>query len=367
MPLLPRKNIVGLEPYQHGGPDYAELERLGISSDEIIDFSSNLNPRGFPPGIRPLVKSTRLSRYPDSRCTALRRMIARKTGLSEDNVIAGNGSTELIRLTAAAYLDKSDKALIIEPTYGEYCTACRIAGAGVISRTLSAEDNFRLDADVIVRIIKDARPKAVFICNPNNPTGAYLDRSGFEKIMAAAPDSLIVLDEAYIFFASHSWPSVELLDKGNLLIVRSMTKDYSLAGLRLGYALGNREIIETLSRICPSWNVNAVAQHAGIVALQQEKYLEDSRRLVYEGKRYLIEELEKLGLHCLPSEANFFLVRVGNAAELRNRLLSKKILVRDCASFGLPDYIRISPRTMKKNRKIINALREISAGGSVLI
>jgi len=220
MPLPPRENITRLEVCRHGGLDYAELERLGISPDEVIDFSSNLSPDGLPPGVRPLVKDTGLSRYPDCRCTGFRRMIALKTGLSMENIIAGNGSTELIRLAATAYLGEADKALVIEPTYGEYRTACQIAVAGVVSQTLSAESGFKPDVNATIRMIEETGPRVIFICNPNNPTGGYLSRREFQEILAVAPDSLIILDEAYISFVSHGWSSLEFIDKGNLIIVR---------------------------------------------------------------------------------------------------------------------------------------------------
>lgn len=360
MPLLPRRNIADLEECRHGGLDYAELERLGMAPDDIIDFSANLNPEGAPAGIRPLVKSTGLSRYPDSRSTDLRRLIAGKTGLAEKNVMVGSGSTEVIRLAALAYLDEADRALIIEPTYGEYRTACEIAGARVIVQTLTAEDAFKPDIDASLELIRRTAPKVIFICNPNNPTGYYLNRSRFQRILSAVPDSLIVLDEAYISFVREPWSSAELISEGNLLIVRSMTKDYALAGLRLGYALAGEKIIEILHRICPPWNVNVVAQHAGIAALQQEEYLKKSRELACTGKQYLIKELEELGFRCLPSQANFFLVEAGDATGLRNRLLGKGILVRDCTSFGLPGHIRIAPGTVENNWKLITALKELN-------
>ncbi len=360
MPLLPRRNIANLVSCKHGGLDYEELERLGIAPNNVIDFSVSSSPNGIPPGIRPLVKSTKLSGYPDSKSINLRRMIARKVGLSENKIIIGSGSTEIIRLAALAYLSEVDKALIIEPTYGEYRVACEITGTQVITQTSSAKDAFKPDVDTTIELIKQTKPKVIFICNPNNPTGYYLNRSHFQKVLSATPDSLIVLDEAYISFVRHRWSSTEFINKGNLLIVRSMTKEFALAGLRLGYAISSEDIIEMLYRVCPPWNVNVVAQHAGIVALQQEKYLKESQELAYTGKLYLTKELEKLGFRCLPSQTNFFLVEVGNASEFRNRLLYKGILVRDCTSFGLPEYIRISPRTIKKNRKLINTLEEMN-------
>ena len=360
MPLAPREAVANLKPSPHGGPDYAELEAIGIAADEVLDFSVSLNPDGIPAGIRPLVKGTRLARYPDPRSIDLRRALARKTGLSIENIIAGNGSTELIRLAATAYLDRGDKALVIEPTYGEYRTAAEIAGAEVVAQRLSAENDFRPDVPGTIELIKKTKPKLVFIGNPNNPTGAYLSRHQFGKILDAAAGSLVVLDEAFVSFVSRRQSFLGLIDRGNLLVIRSMTKDYALAGLRLGYAAAGAGIIEVLERVRPPWSVNVVAQRAGIAALRQDGYLVKSLKMAHDGKRYLVEELGKLGFRCLPSRANFFLVEVNDAAELRRRLLAKGILVRDCTSFGLPAHIRLAPRSMKKNRRLIAALREIT-------
>jgi histidinol-phosphate aminotransferase len=199
----------------------------------------------------------------------------------------------------------------------------------------------------------------IFLCNPNNPTGYYLGRERFNQILNAATDSLVILDEAYISFTRQSWSSLELINEGNLLVIRSMTKNYSLPGLRLGYAVANREIINVLSRICPPWNVNAAAQAAGVMALKNRQPLESSLKSVYDGKRFLFEELSKTGFCCLPSETNFFLIKVKNAAEFKKKLLKKSILVRDCTSFGLPQYIRIAVNTMENNRRLVSSLREI--------
>jgi histidinol-phosphate aminotransferase len=360
MPLLPGDNINRIGRVCHGGLDYTELENLGIVPDEVIDFSSNLNP--FIPLIemRDIEDRIAINRYPDPESVALRQMIAAKLGLSIENIIAGNGSTELIRLAATAYLGAGDRALIVEPTYGEYRIACGIAGARIVSQTLSETIGFEMDVYNTVRLIKGNKPKVIFLCNPNNPTGYYLDRERFKQILKAAPDSLIVLDEAYISFVDHAWSSFDFIGAGNLLVVRSMTKDYALAGLRLGYSVAGSEIIEVLSRICPPWNVNAAAQAAGIVALENEEALQGSLKVVLAGKSYLVEELDKSGFRCLPSKTNFFLVRVGDAAEFRRKLLKKSILIRDCTSFGLPGYIRIAAGTMENNRKLVAVLKEMA-------
>ena len=362
MPLWPKDNINRIGEACHGGPDYAEMERLDIVPEGIIDFSSNLNPYFSPLAIREVLEWVDINCYPDTESIALRRAIAGKTGLSVDNIIAGNGSTELIRLAATAYLEAGDKAFIMEPTYGEYRTACQIAGAEIIVQRLSESNRFAADIDATVRLIKDNHPRAIFLCSPNNPTGYYLSREEFGQILEAAPDSLIILDEAYISFTERAWSSFEFIDKGNLLVVRSMTKDCSLAGLRLGYAVANREINRAMNRIRPPWNVNAVAQSAGIMALQETEVMQCSLEKIQAGKRYLIEEIKKLRFPCLPSAANFFLVRVGNAAEYREKLLKKSILVRDCASFGLPEYIRIAVNTMENNQKLVSSMQEIARG-----
>lgn len=362
MPLQPRPSIANLDNCEHGGLNHAELEKLGFRPDEIIDFSVNSNPFGLPPGVRQVTRRAKIARYPDSQTTDLRRLLAQELGVAPGNILVGSGSTELIRLAVLAYLDKGDDALIIEPTYGEYEVACKIVGASIIKQRLLANDGFQLDVAETEELIKNRQPRVVFVCNPNNPTGNYISLIEFERILDVAPDSLVILDEAYVTFVDSAWPSIKLIEKGNLLILRSMTKDYSLAGLRLGYAIAHEDIIDPLRRVCPPWNVNVVAQQAAMVALQDRDYLEESRAKVAENKDYLVKELTRMGFCCLPSRANYFLVEVGNATEFRQRLLRNKILVRDCTSFGLPQYIRIAPSTLNKCRELVAAAKRIVDG-----
>jgi len=357
--LGPRPEISGLEVSEHGGPDYAELEALGLHPDEVIDFSVSSNPYGPPPGIKFKAADLAVSRYPDSRSSELTRRLARKLGVLPTNVIVGSGSTELIRLAALAYLGRGDRAMILEPTFGEYEVACRIMGASVVRQRLTEQNGFRTDLNLAEALISEHRPRMVFICNPNNPTGQYLGRAGFERILTAAADSLVVLDEAYVAFVENAWPWTDMVRDSNLLVLRSMTKDYSLAGLRLGYGVAREDIIETLRRVCPPWNVNTVAQVAGMAALEQDEFLARSRARVARGKSYLVRQLTDLGFRCLPSQANFFLVEAGNATELRRRLLAKGVLVRDCTSFGLPHHIRIAPRSLPECRQLVAAIKTL--------
>jgi histidinol-phosphate aminotransferase len=360
--LTPRFEVRKIKPSEHGGIDYAELEALGISPEEVIDFSANLNPFGPPPGMKKVMGRANIAAYPDSRATRLRRRLAQKLRVSEDNVIIGSGSVELIRLAALAYFGRGDSVLIIEPTFGEYEIACKVSGASVIKQR-RAPKSFRLDIAETTRLIKRHRPKGIFIDNPNNPTGQYLSRAEFERLLSSAKDSLVVLDEAYITFVDDVWSSIGMIRGNNLLILRSMTKDYSLAGLRLGYGVAQKEIIFRLRRICPPWNVNAVAQEAGLVAVAAGGYLKDCQTKLKRAKGYLVAELEALGLPVVPSAANFLLVEVGSAAGFRQKLLKRRILVRDCASFGLPAYVRISPRTLPECRRLVRAIREVVGAG----
>ena len=180
----------------------------------------------------------------------------------------------------------------------------------------------------------------VFLCNPNNPTGQYLGREVVRELLRRLPDGLLVLDEAYVGFVSAPWRSLDLLDEGNLLVLRSMTKDYALAGLRLGYAVAGEEIARVLAAVAPPWNVNAAAQAAGLAVLEEGgDYLAGFRGELQRAKRFLVEGLSALGLDVLPSETHYFLVRVGDGARLRAALLERGMLVRPTCA---PQYYRIA-------------------------
>ena len=357
--MLQPKPIIGkLVPCAHGGINYNELETLGIPPETIIDFSVSCNPFGPPPGIREALGNTAIDCYPDSESSELRQSLARKLNIGSDNLIIGSGSTELIRLVAIAYLGPGDLVLIPQPTYGEYEIACHLVDAQVLKQPMLKEANFQLNTAETVDLIQRHQPKGIFLCNPNNPTGQYLTEEKAKHIMSIAKDSLVILDEAYIAFTESAWTSSDLVNQGNLVILRSMTKDYALAGLRLGYAIAAEPVISVLKRAQPPWNVNAAAQKAGIFALSADDYLEESKVKIQEAKGFLLRELTCLGLSPLPSQTNFFLVEVGNAAKFRLALLKKGFLVRDCTSFGLPDYIRLAPRTLPECQKLIEAIKE---------
>lgn len=365
MSLRPRPEVRELAVCHHGGINHAELQARGIGPEQVLDFSVCTNPFPPPAGIKKAIRSAAISQYPDSEATELRQCLSDKLGVSTANLLVGSGTTELIRLIALAYFGKGDTVLVIKPTYGEYEIACRIAGASLLSYRLLAGENFTPDINELVRFTGENRPGVAFICNPNNPTGTYLSYEDVRTILSASRDTLFVLDEAYVNFIDRKWLSTDLTKLDNVIILRSMTKDYAIAGLRLGYAVASETIINALRRVCPPWNVNIMAQRAGIAALRDDGYLERSRQKVRKSATYLKKELSRLGFRPLPSVANFFLVKVGDAAKFRATLLKYGILVRDCTSFGLPEYVRLAPRTLPECRKFIDTLEELKKRGQI--
>lgn len=356
MPLRPKPWIAGASPTPHGGPQAAELTALGISPEQVIDFSVNINPFGPPPGVREAVARAAVERYPDPEATGLRRLLASRLGVGLHSILAGNGTTELIRLVALCYLGPGDTALIPQPAFGEYEAACRLAGAQVIKPWAREADGFVPDVAELVGLVKRHRPRVLFLGNPANPAGCYLSRQSVEALLEASPECLVALDEAFVSFIEGAWPATELLSYPNLVLLRSMTKDYALAGLRLGYAVAPEPVIAVLRRACPPWNVNAAALAAGEAALQDDRFLVESMRKIREVKETLAAELVRLGLAPVPSPAPFLLVKVGDATALHRSLLREGILVRDCASFGLPQYIRLGPRPEADCRRLLSAL-----------
>ncbi len=365
MSLRPRPEIESLQPSFHGGLNQAELKAAGLSPEAVLDFSVCANPFPPPAEVREMLASVPIDRYPDPEATEFRACLSAKLGVAPENIIAGNGATELIRLIALTYFRPGDSVLILEPTFGEYQVAAQIAGANLIHQWSKEEDNFAFRVEDAVSLIRQCRPRGIFLCNPNNPTGHYLSREETERIQDAGGEGLLILDEAYVAFVDESWSSIGLIPRGNVIILRSMTKDYSLAGLRLGYAVSSEGIISALRRICPPWNVNALAQKAGVLALKDSRHLEECQREIGQAKQFLVGELGRLGFSLIPSSTNFFLAKVRGAKDFRTALLRHGILVRDCASFGLPQYIRLAVRTIPECQRLIATLEKMKRNGEL--
>jgi len=345
----------------HGSITPSELREMGVSIDDVIDFSSNINPLGVSPRVKAAMNTADASRYPDPDCLELREALARRINVGIENIIVGNGSTELIHLIVRAFA--ADRPIIIAaPTYGEYEFACRLAGRDPVFIRSSEETQFNHDIAALSRRIEEIKPSLVFLCNPNNPTGAYLKRSDVASIAAATKPGLMVLDEAYLPFVARPWKSNTLIKSGNGVILHSMTKDHALAGVRLGYALASETIVTKLKQLQPFWSVNAVAQAMGLAALEDDDHVRKGREEVFAAKAYLEKEIAHLDLAAIPSSANFILVKVWDAPSMRRQLLRRGLCVRDCTSFGLPQYIRISIRTQVECKRLADDLKAVVGG-----
>jgi histidinol-phosphate/aromatic aminotransferase/cobyric acid decarboxylase-like protein len=215
-----------------------------------------------------------------------------------------------------------------------------------------------VELDEVAQSLRRVQPQVAFLCNPNNPTGAIISLGAIAGWAQAQPRTLFAVDEAYLAFAA-GLRSALATEVNNVLVLRSMTKDYALAGLRLGYAVGRREVINVLAQVRPPWSVNALAQAAGVAALADEEHLRRSLGELARAKEALVAGLRGLGLRPLPSAVQFFLIRVGDGAAFRRALLQRKVQVRDCASFGLPSYVRIATRRPEENALLLEAIREV--------
>ncbi len=356
MTPTPRPELERVSRDQHGAFDYNELNQLGLDAKAIVDFSVNSNPFGPSPQVQQAIDDISPDIYPDRECLQLRQLLAERQQLGINQVVVGNGAAELIWLTAFAFLGRGDVTVTLTPTFGEYARSARLMGAQVYECRASEVYSFMWHFDAVRQVLKYYQPSVVFICNPNNPTGKVIPNEWLHDWATQFPETLFVLDEAYMQFVD-GFTSGIILRLPNILAIRSLTKDYALAGLRIGYAVGPVSIIDVLTNARPPWNVNAFAQVAAHAAIQDDDYLKRTLRQLRTAKADLFDALSNQGqLQCIPSETHYFLVKVGAANRFRHQLLLKSLQVRDCTSFGLSEYIRIASKTPEQNKQLIDIL-----------
>ncbi|MCH5203216.1 MAG: aminotransferase class I/II-fold pyridoxal phosphate-dependent enzyme [Oscillospiraceae bacterium] len=331
---------------KHGGGEQAD-----------IDFSVNLNPLGISNEVRKAAAEADFERYPDTECTELRSAISEYEKIDAKQIVCGNGAADMIYRIVGAV--KPKRALIIEPTFAEYEKALLEANCNVEKHFLLECDEFALKRDFFEKINKAV--DIVFICNPNNPTGTSTEHVGEIVRRCAETNTLLVVDECFMDFTENAeCYSAKLVLNKNTMIVKAFTKSFSMAGLRLGYAIcGNIALAEKISEYGQPWSVSAAAQAAGIAALKIHDYLDRSRELIKHERDFLSNELTALGIKVFPSETNFLLLK--SVYPLKEMLMQKHILIRSCDNFeGLgKEFFRISVKTHKENTALINALKEL--------
>ncbi len=360
MKKLIRHGIETLVPYPPGKP-IEELEReMGITGS--IKLASNENPLGPSPlAIQAIIENTKaLNRYPDGSGFYLKSKLSSKFGLPQTQIIIGNGSNELIELIIRTFLNPGEEAIQPFPTFLVYGKIVTGAGGKIISVPLS---NFRIDLTAMSAAITP-KTKIIFINNPNNPTGSALHKEEMiDFLNALPPDIVVVLDEAYIEFVSDSGVAqgLDLLENYPLMILlRTFSKLYGLAGLRIGYGFAPENVIDYMNRVRQPFNANTLAQVAATAALDDAEFVSRTLKTVRDGLSYLYGQLEDLGLEYVPTQTNFFLIRVPMGARKTYELMLREgVIVRSMDSYGLDAYIRVNVGLTEENERFIQTLKKI--------
>lgn len=357
--IEPRPELSKLSDYVAGKSIDEIREKYGLK--KIVKLASNENPLGASPkAIDAYSKlSNILHLYPRGDAPSLISAIAKFYGINKDEVIIGNGSDEIIDMIGKAFIQKGDKCVGITPTFSVYKFTTISNGAKFIG---IGESEHKTSLNDLLNAI-DKNTRVAFICNPNNPTGAYYTETEILDFLEKAPkDVLIFLDEAYAEFATaKDYPKLtnKLSTYKNLLINRTFSKIYGLAGLRIGYAMANAQIIKSLWKIKPPFDVNQAAQVTAVAALKDFAHVQNSQKNNIKGIAYLTQELQKLNIKVLPTQANFICVHIGKSALKLVEFLEKNgMIVRYLKSFGLPEHIRITVGTQNENEFLIELIKK---------
>jgi histidinol-phosphate aminotransferase len=359
---LANEHILGIAPYEPGKPT-EELEReLGIV--DAIKLASNENPLGPSDRVQKALIAAlpHLNRYPDGSGHYLRQALAKKHGVSIDQVVLGNGSNELIELIVRTFLRPGDEAVVPHPSFMVYPMIVQAAG-GI--RVMVMLKDYRLDLEAMARAITPMT-KIVFLANPNNPTATIVTADEVAHFMSRVPPrTIVVFDEAYIEFAmGPDLPDVMASVKQGrkVMVLRTFSKAASLAGLRVGYGVADADAIALMNRIRQPFNVNALAQVAALAAIDDDSHVLECVRMIEAGRHYLYDEFNALGIKYVPSRANFILVDVGHSAsDVFQRLLKEGVIVRPLTPFGMESALRITIGTPQENRRLVKALRHVLA------
>ena len=362
MSLRPQRGLNSIKPYVPGKP-IGEVEReLGIH--DVIKLASNENPFGVSPkaldAMRGALETANV--YPDGASYDLRTAIAQRLGFSLDEVAVGNGADDLVLELSMAYLDEGDEVIVSRSSFPIYDIYTHAMRAKLVKTPLAP--GYRIDLDAMARAM-NARTRIVYVCNPNNPTGTMATAAELDRFMVRVPDSvLVVLDDAYAEMADSSeFPdSLRYVREGrrNVLVLRTFSKVYGLAGIRIGYGFGHRDTIGPLFKVKPAFNVNSVAQAAGIAALDDEEFVRFTVSENRKGREFLYGEFRRLGLEFAESHTNFVLVRLGpEAGVVQQRLLREGVIVRPCGAYDLPECLRVSIGTPPQNERFVAALERV--------
>lgn len=349
----------------HGGDIYSAEKEIGMSKEELLDYSANINPLGMPNGVKEALINglESCACYPDPLCRALVEALSVYHDVEPEAIICGNGAADLIfRLL---YARKPKRALVLAPTFAEYALAMEAVGCKCEEYALNEKNGFLLTEGILDAI--DETIEMVFICNPNNPTGVVTSKEMMEKILGKCEKvgAILVIDECFNEFIDEAEAASMidmLMNSKKLFILKAFTKMYAVAGLRLGYGLcSDQQLMKQITACAQAWSVSTLAQLAGIAALKETAYVAKTRALIKDQRLYLRQSLESLGMKVYASEANYIFFRNETGLNLKEKMKKYGILIRSCANYtGLDErYYRIAVKGAVDNQRFVACLEEI--------
>jgi histidinol-phosphate aminotransferase len=369
--LVPPAHIVDIQPYIPGKPIDDLVRELGLDPGQIVKLASNENPLGMPASAKKAIENelANLGRYPDPGGYALKQVIAQRLNVPAEWVTLGNGSNDILEIVGMALLGPGTSSVYSQYAFVVYRLATQARGA---RHVVVAAKNHGHDLPAMLEAISEDT-RVVFIANPNNPTGTFVDTAALTGFLEGVQQKhgtrvTVVLDEAYNEFLPPELriDSVALVRRfPNLVVSRSFSKAYGLAGLRVGFGLAQPALTQLMARVRQPFNVNSLAQAAAIAAFQDDEFLAQSAQVNAAGKQQLESAFKELGLEYVTSYANFVLVKVGDAASVNSELLKRGVIVRPVAADGLPEWLRVSIGLQHENARFIQALREVLVKASV--
>jgi histidinol-phosphate aminotransferase len=351
-----------IKVYEPGKPIEETARELGLDSNAIIKLASNENPLGPSPkameAMHDALEKGHL--YPDGGGFCLCKAVAMKLGVAPENIILGNGSNEVLEFLGHAFLNPGDDVVTSQYAFIVYKLIATSFGAHTIE---VPSPDYQQDLDGMLAAITP-KTRLIFVPNPNNPTGTLLSQRAIDDFMSRLTENVIVVfDEAYFEFLDRPPDTLRFVREGrNIVVLRTFSKIHGLAGLRIGYAVGPADLVQVLHKTRQPFNVNSIAQIGALAALEDDGHLQETKRVIDEGRAYLREEFSKMKIRFVPGTANFVMVNVGDGHAIFDKLLEQGIIVRPLRGYGLPEWVRISIGTMEENKKLVAALKKVMPG-----
>jgi len=364
LPFALNPALEHLPVYQPGRPVEEVARELGLPARDVIKLASNENPLGpSPVALAALKKALRnLHQYPDGNAFYLKQKLAAKLQVTLGNLVLGNGSNDIIEFLGHALLGPGDEMIVSQYCFAIYPIVARLLGARVI---VVPAKNYGHDLPAMLKAVT-VNTKLVFVANPNNPTGTLAPAAEVRRMVDELPENVVLaMDEAYFEFLENPVDLLPLIRAGkkpNLILLRTFSKIYGLAGLRLGYGIAHTEFIAALEKIRQPFNINSLAQSAALAALDDTAHVKKTRQNNFKGRKFLENALEDMDIEFVPSSANFILAKVGVGREVFEKLQRQGIITRPMGGYQLPEWVRISVGTPAENQRCVKALRQILVG-----